>query len=85
MDTVTPGYRCCCDGTEEDLLVQKIAVERAVFVRYAQIIQAFGGTTTGEPSSEVFTCRDSMAVLLAELLAQKVANFNRLQEIVLAA
>lgn len=85
MDTVTPGYRCCCDGTEEDLLVQKIAVERATFVRLGQVVQAFGGTASGEPSSEVFTCRDSRAVLLAELLEQKVANFNRLQEVLLAA
>lgn len=86
MDTVTPGYRCCCDGTVEDMLVQKIAIERAVFIRLAQVVQAFGGTaTTASTSSEVFTCRDSKAVLYAELLEQKIANFNMLQEVLLAA
>lgn len=86
MDTVTPGYHCCCDGTEEGLLVQKIEIERATFVRYSQVIQAFGGTATaGAPSAEALTCRDSRAVLLAELLEWKVANFNRLQEVLLAA
>lgn len=85
MDTITPGYHCCCDGTEEGLLVQKIAVERATFVRLAQVIQAFGGSATGGLSSLEVTCRDSRAVLLAELLEQKVANFNRLQEVLLAA
>lgn len=75
-----------CVGSVEDILTLKLNLERAVFIRLSQIVQAFGGTpVVNLPTIATISCADARNELLAALLEQKQANFNMLQQVLLAA
>lgn len=75
-----------CITSVTDILQSKLDVEIATFIRLSQVVQAFGGSPTVVlPTFGVITCTDSRSGLLSALLTQKQANFDMLQQVLLAA
>lgn len=75
-----------CNGSIEDILRAKLDVEMATFIRLSQVVQAFGGQPEVVlPTFGVITCASTELGLLSALLTQKQANFNMLQQVLLAA
>lgn len=75
-----------CTGSNTAILEAKLDVEIATFVRLSQVVQAFGGQPTVVfPTFAATTCTSSESGLYANLLTQKQANFDMLQQVLLAA
>lgn len=78
--------RSNCTGSITDILQSKLDVEIATFIRLSQVVQAFGGQPDVVlPSFGIITCTNSKLGLLSALLTQKQANFDMLQQVLLAA
>lgn len=74
-----------CAGSVTEILTEKLTLERAIFVRLSQVVQAFGGQPVVVfPELNGISCSDSESELLADILEQKQANFNMLQQVILA-
>lgn len=82
---MTNADNCCCVNPDTTVMAEILSQDMAVFVRWGQVIQAFGEQATGSLSSSNVSCTSERTVLLAAILAQRQANFDRLQEVILAA
>lgn len=75
-----------CTSSVTEILEAKLDVEIATFIRLSQVAQAFGGSpTVVPPTFASITCTSSKFGLLSALLTQKQANFDMLQQVLLAA
>lgn len=75
-----------CASSITDILEAKLDVEIATFIRLSQVVQAFGGSPVVVlPTFAAITCTSSELGLLSALLTQKQANFDMLQQVLLAA
>lgn len=74
-----------CTGSVTEILTAKLDVEIATFIRLSQVVQALGGQPVVVlPILGSITCTSSKFGLLSALLTQKQANFDMLQQVLLA-
>lgn len=81
---MTNADNCCCTNTENTNLFAILQQDRSIFVRLSQLAQAFGGQASGSVASSNVSCTSEETILLASILAQRQANFDQLQQVILA-